>query len=185
MTLLPAAPDLRPGSKFERNRLFVLNGQAAPRLSPELAAEIGLNESIVFLQLEFLIAISNHEQDGRQWTYQSVTDLEKIFPFWSRATIDRTIRSLRDRGLIKIDNFNGKKYDRTRWFAVDIANASKLRSLRVAASDTGSTQSDTASTQVGTPSNQFDTTIPETTSKTTTKNSKQSITSQTGECLPA
>ena len=172
-------------SKFEQNRLFVLNGPTAPRLSPELANEIGLNESIIFLQLEFLIAVSNHEKKGRRWTYQSVTDLEKIFPFWSRATIDRAIRSLKNLGLIEIDNFNLKKYDKTRWFAMNLEEAAKLNSLKVAPCNTRSTQDGAVSTQNDTRSNQTGTTIPETTSETTTKISKQSITSRKGECLPA
>ena len=90
----------RVKSKYERNRLFDFEEQQIALLCPKLAEEIGLNESLLLLQLDFLIAISNHEQEGQRWTYQSVTDIEKIFPFWSRATINRVIKSLENRGLL-------------------------------------------------------------------------------------
>jgi hypothetical protein len=45
--------------QVRQERVFVLNDPNAPRLSPALAIEIGLNESILFLQLEFWIAISD------------------------------------------------------------------------------------------------------------------------------
>jgi hypothetical protein len=172
----------RPKSTFAANRVFTLNEPNAPRLNPALAAEIGLNESIVFLQMEFLIAICHHEYEGKRWTYQSVTDLERIFPFWSRATINRTIQSLEAKRLICIGNFNKAKYDRTRWFAVDLDQAAQLKSLRVAVSDTRSPQGDTAatqngtgSTQIETPSAQNETTIPESTTEIITENNNKQI----------
>lgn len=174
---------IKAKNTFAANRVFTLNEPNAPRLSPALAVEIGLNESILFLQLEFLIAICNHEHDGRRWTYQSVTDLERIFPFWSRATINRTIQSLEAKRLICIGNFNKAKYDRTRWFAVDLDHAAQLKSLRVGVCDTRSTQANTDSTQNGTGSTQIEThsaqhgtTIPETTTNTTTENNNKQIT---------
>ena len=48
-------------SKSER-RLFDLKGQWLAVVCPKLAKEIGLNESLLLLQLDYLIAISNHER---------------------------------------------------------------------------------------------------------------------------
>lgn len=83
---------------FQQNRIFTLNEPNAPRLNPALACEIGLNESLVLLQLEFWIAISNNKRDGMLWTYQSTRDIKaKTFPFWSLDTINRaTPRSSKD-----------------------------------------------------------------------------------------
>lgn len=68
-----------------RERLFVLNDPHALRVNAALAMEIGLNESIVLLQLEFLISISDNVREGRIWTYQSLSELQEAhFPFWSR-----------------------------------------------------------------------------------------------------
>ena len=68
-------------SRSERNRLFDLKGQQLALVCPKLAEEIGFNKSLLLLQLDYLIAISNHEKEGQRWTYQSVTDIEKMFPF--------------------------------------------------------------------------------------------------------
>ncbi|MDP9473681.1 MAG: hypothetical protein M3Q71_23975 [Chloroflexota bacterium] len=63
--------------------------------------EIVFNESLVLLQLEFLISISNHVIDGQVWTYQSYQDLkDRCFPWWSIATISRTMKSLEEKELI-------------------------------------------------------------------------------------
>jgi hypothetical protein len=99
---------------------FEPNNSAAPRLWPDLAKEIGLNESILLLQLEYWIRISTtDEREGRRWTYQSTRDIQAFFPFWSVATIQRAIQSLVKKKLIHVGNFNKYKYDKTRWFAIN------------------------------------------------------------------
>jgi hypothetical protein len=118
-------------SRFEENRLFVLNDSHAPRLSPALAQEIGLNESILFLQFEFLIAVHGSQIAGRRWVRMSVRDLEREFPFWSYSTINRAVQSLEARGLIAVENFNRRNYDKTRWFAIDLDAAARLRSIAI------------------------------------------------------
>ena len=66
-----------------KKRIFTLNEPNAPRINPALAKEIGLNESLILLQIEFWISISNNEREGKRWTYQSVRDMqEKSFSFW-------------------------------------------------------------------------------------------------------
>jgi len=148
-----------PPTKYDSNRIFVLNEPNAPRLNPALAVEIGLNESLVFLQLEFWIATSGKEIDGRRWVYESVRDLQKCFPFWSTMTINRAIKSLVEKGLVVVANYNQAKYDRTRWFAINLEEAAKLESIAVRGYVTRSDQNDTRS-------GQNDTTIPETSTET-------------------
>ena len=145
----------------KQGRIFVLNEPVALRISPALAEEIGLNESIVLLQIEFWISISDHVIDGRRWTYQSIRDMkEKAFPFWSKDTINRAITSLINKGLLIEGNFNEKKYDKTRWFALG-DGIKNLRSIQfVEGYETRSTQNETRSTQNETP-------IPEITTENT------------------
>jgi hypothetical protein len=119
-------------NKTQRQRILVLNEPYALRINAALAQEIGLNESIVLLQLDYLISISTSpEHDGKQWTYQSLEEWRNSFPFWSQDTIDRAIKSLQAKGLIHVDRFNQKKYDRTRWFALDFEGIAKLTSISV------------------------------------------------------
>ncbi|MBA7529483.1 hypothetical protein ES705_21681 [subsurface metagenome] len=139
-----------------RNRIFVLNEPFAPRLNPALAEEIGLNESIIYLQLEFWISISDKEYQGEIWTYQSLRNFQKVFRFLSRDTINRAIKSLEKQKLIKIGNFNKKKYDNTRWFAIDYKGVDRIKSVTVSQIQGGLSHSATGLSQNAT-------TIPETT----------------------
>ena len=81
--------------KKNRYELRIPNGKPAPRLCPELAKEIGLNESILLLQLDYLISISTTPmKKERYWTFQSIRKLaEEYFPFWGKSTINRAINN--------------------------------------------------------------------------------------------
>ena len=153
-----------------KKRIFTLNEPNAPRINPALAKEIGLNESLILLQIEFWISISNNERDGKRWTYQSVRDMqEKSFSFWSISTINRAVNKLIDEGYIIEGNFNKKKYDKTRWFALNFETLNELESISINGDDTGVFHNDTRSNQNDTHSNQNDTTIPEITTEITTE----------------
>jgi hypothetical protein len=118
--------------RFDRNRMLVLNEPNAPRLSPALAQEIGLVESVLFLQIEFWCAIANHaDDDGTRWTYQSLSRLNEAFPFWSKSTINRGLSKLKKRGLILVTCRNRRGYDRTRWFAINREAVAKLHSVKL------------------------------------------------------
>jgi len=127
------------------------------RIVPDLAVEIGLNESIMLLQIAFWINQSNNLRDGQWWTYQSVRDMQqKAFPYWSLATINRTVAALEAAGFICVGNYNAAKFDRTRWLALNPEALARLTSIKVVfQNDTRTTQNDTRTTQ-------NDTTIPET-----------------------
>lgn len=118
-------------NKFQENRIFVLNDPNSPRLSSNLALEIGLNESILLLQLEFWISISNNVREGRKWTYQSIRDIQEFFPFWSVGTIHTIIKSLEDKKLIIKKTFNVRKNDKTQWFSLNFESISNLKSITV------------------------------------------------------
>jgi hypothetical protein len=133
----------KPPRVFNERRLFLLNEPETLRISPALAEEIGLNESILFLQLEFWIATQGKEHDGRRWFYASVRHLAARLRFWSFATINRTIKALIDRGLVVEGNYNAHGYDRTRWLAIDLQGAAQLRSVAVKGVDTPLCQNDT------------------------------------------
>jgi hypothetical protein len=145
--------------RYAQNKMFVLNEPTGPRLSVALATEIGLNESLILLQLEFHIAAMGVERDGERWAYRSIRDLQETFPFLSIATINRTIQSLMRMGLIKTADFNRAKYDRTRWFALDPAGFAGLKSVHLIANSTDIGGYETRSAQNETRSAQNETTI--------------------------
>lgn len=115
----------------KRPQLLTFNEPSAMRINRDLAEEIGLNESILLLQIEYLIAIAAHEREGKLWTYQSLAELHEIFPWWSPATISRTIKSLQGKELICVGNFNKKAYDRTQWYSLNPVGIDKLHSIAI------------------------------------------------------
>jgi hypothetical protein len=169
-------------------RIYTSNDPTILRIHPGLASQIGLNESIMLLQLEFLISISTAEKrDGRDWTFQSVRDLqEKYFPFWSHMTVNRVIKSLENSGYITVKNFNKHKYDKTRWIAINYENLQSLDAIIV--KDTPVTKRDdlyqnvTGVYQNVTRSEQNVTTIPEISTEINTENNKKGDTDLFEEC---
>lgn len=126
-----------------RERLFVLNDPHCMRVSKDLAREIGLDESMVLLQLEFLISISNVEIEGRRWKKATIDDLrDQHFDFWSRAKVARIVEGLIARKLIVVGNFNRVGYDRSRWFSLNFAEISKLESVAISHSETAESHSE-------------------------------------------
>jgi hypothetical protein len=122
----------KPGRKgrFEENHVLTPLTETM-RLSKSLADEIGLVASVLLLQFDFWISISNHKGlDGHDWTYQSLSDLSQALP-WSESTIARALKSLQSKKLILVGNYNRRKGDRTQWFALNTEEIRKLRSVTV------------------------------------------------------
>jgi hypothetical protein len=159
----------------QRPRLLTFNDPHPMRIDRDLAAEIGLNESIVLLQLEYLISISSNERDGRMWTYQSLPNLqETYFPWWSVMTIQRAIKSLEEKHLIIVGNFNKLGYDRTQWFALNEEGINSLHSVAIYQNDKSIYQNDRIDhNKMINGSYQNDKTIPEITHEITQKNTQR------------
>lgn len=150
----------------DKPRIYLENNPTVTRLVPELAAEIGLNESIMLLQIDFWISISNHFEDGRWWTYQSVRDIRKVFKFWGVATINRIITKLEEKQYIVTGNYNKRAGDNTRWIALNPDGLGKLKSIKILF------QNGTPLNQNGTVPFQNGTTLPENTPESSTDKKK-------------
>ena len=121
-------------SRSTRSRVFVLNDPYPMRVSGELAAEIGLNESIVLLQLEFLLSISRHIREGRTWTHQTLEDLQLQFPWWSRSTIARILDKLeKQEFIVRTQRFNNKTDSNNRrfWYRLNPVGIARLESVQM------------------------------------------------------
>nr|DAX72393.1 MAG TPA: hypothetical protein [Caudoviricetes sp.] len=86
---------------------------------PSLAKEIGLNEAIMLQQMHYWLLKSSNEFKGVKWFYKTLEEWQTEFPFWSVMTIRRTLGSLEKQKIIKIGNFNKKKFDKTKWYTID------------------------------------------------------------------
>jgi len=161
--------------RFAENRIFILNDPETPRICPDLAREIGFEESVTLLQLEFLIAIrgqwlecdtervkSCDHPDGpgpghfHKWIPLSVREathpLTGKFRWMSKSSCDRYFNKLIGQGLILEADYNVRQGDTTRWLAINFEGCSKLKSIELRPSQvgTGVSQPDTDPSQVGT-----------------------------------
>lgn len=86
---------------------------------PSLAREIGLNEAIMLQQMHYWLIKSSHEFEGVKWFYKTLEDWQTEFTFWSTMTIRRTLTNLEKQKVIRIGNFNKKKFDKTKWYTIE------------------------------------------------------------------
>lgn len=143
-------------------RIFTRNDPTILRIFPPLAKEIGLNESVTLLQIDFLISISRtkgklpYYYDAKFWTRQSLRELrDNWLPFWSPQTIARALHKLRDEHeLIFITNkYNEYDYDKSQWIALNPQGFGRLTSVTlhmVQSNGTGVFQDGTGLFQDGT-----------------------------------
>lgn len=111
---------------------------------PQLAMKIGLNEAIFLQQLHFwLTPTPKYKPHYREWegkispwiynTYEEKTVGDDStgwcsnFPFWSIATIKRTVKNLKKQNLIiTTDKFNTATSNRTLWYTINYDEVDKL-----------------------------------------------------------
>ena len=94
---------------------------------PSLAVKIGLNEAIILQQFHYWLERSTNIRDNYRWIYNSYSKWNEQFPFWSNATIRRTINSLEKQGVLISANYNQAGFDKTKWYRIDyewLSNAS-------------------------------------------------------------
>ena len=86
---------------------------------PSLAKEVGLNESIMLQQMHYWLLKSTHEFNQEYWFYKTLEEWQLEFPFWSTMTIRRILGNLEKNKLVKVGNFNKKKFDKTKWYTIN------------------------------------------------------------------
>lgn len=86
---------------------------------PSLAVEIGLNEAIVLQQIHYWLQRSTTKINGCAWVYNTVLQWREQFPFWSDDTISRTLKSLRERGIVVAEKLSENPFDKTLFYRID------------------------------------------------------------------
>ena len=101
-------------------RASLLIDEHPQQVLPSLAAAIGLNESIFLQQLHYWLQQKPHIINGRPWVYNTLDDWHLQFPFWSKRTLERILRNLREGGFITTTNeHNASKIDRKLWYSIN------------------------------------------------------------------
>ncbi len=88
-----------------------------------LATKIGIDAAIVLQQVHYWVEVNRKKNsnfhEGYYWTYNTIKDWNKCFPFYGERTIQRIFKKLKDLGLLKVGNFNKAKFDKTSWYTID------------------------------------------------------------------
>jgi len=89
----------------------------------KIAELYGVNEAIIINNMAFWTmknkANNKHFYDDRFWTYNSVSAFTKLFPYWSEKQIIRILKSLEEKGIVTVGNYNKAAYDRTKWYSLE------------------------------------------------------------------
>nr|WP_302597790.1 DnaD domain protein [uncultured Cellulosilyticum sp.] len=102
-----------------------------------LATYIGLNEAIVLQQVHYWIEINKAKDlnfyEDKYWTYNSMKEWGKSFPFYGDKTLKRIFNNLEKLGILKTGNFNKLRMDRTKWYTIDYERLEAYIDEKVAA----------------------------------------------------
>jgi hypothetical protein len=109
---------------------------------PALAKAIGLNEAIVLQQIHYWLPRAANAKGGRPFVYKTAEKWLAEFPFWSVSTVRRTLKNLRDRGLVIFDKRSDGDWDRTNWYSIDYDALNSLNVGMESDCANASTQSD-------------------------------------------
>lgn len=93
---------------------------------PELAVIIGLADALVLQQIHYWLLKYGNDHHNRKWIYNTLDEWQTQFPFWSKKTIQRTLKRLVDRKLVRVGKFNKKNWDRTNWYSINYEALAKL-----------------------------------------------------------
>lgn len=88
---------------------------------PTLAKVIGLNEAIVLQQIQYWMTapVGGVHIGGHKWVYNTVKQWADQFPFFSEATVKRTLLSLRERGLVIAECLGDNPMDKKLYYRID------------------------------------------------------------------
>ena len=87
-----------------------------------LAKELNKSKAAMINQIHYwtqLLRDEHHFHDGRYWVHETYEDWQAQFPDMTTRGIQKMLLSLEEDGYIFVGNFNNKKYDRTKWYAVN------------------------------------------------------------------
>lgn len=88
----------------------------------KVASEVGVNAAIVFENIAFWVqqnaAAGRNIRDGSAWTYGSVREIAERFEYMTQKQVRGALDRLKAAELIKTDNFNRMKYDKTLWYGL-------------------------------------------------------------------
>ncbi|WP_431028906.1 hypothetical protein [Lysinibacillus sp. LZ02] len=99
--------------------MLVMKG-AGTMLIKEVAVKLGINEALFLQQLHYFLQQRGVEKEGRIWFFHTYNNWLQHFPYISKSSLRRAVRSLEKRGVIhRRPDFNTRKSDHTMWYTID------------------------------------------------------------------
>lgn len=102
---------------------LTLDNERCIPIRMEIAAIIGLNESIIIQQIHYWNckneSNNNNYAEGHYWTYNTMKQWCETFPCFSLSTIERIFSNLEKKGLIISKKLHADKTNRTKWYRID------------------------------------------------------------------
>lgn len=89
----------------------------------QVAEELGVNAAILAANVQFWCAKNEaneskrHFHEDKYWTFNSISALEKLFPYLTVKQIRTALDKCVEDGLLLCGQFNKDKRDRTKWYA--------------------------------------------------------------------
>lgn len=118
---VPESPVLgtSPADREARGYSRLLIDEHPQIFYPSLATRLTLEEAIVLQQFQFWLGRTKNIRDGKRWIYNTYAEWQKQFPYMSTRTVRRVIKSLEERGLLVVGNYNRMPTDQTKWYTID------------------------------------------------------------------
>ena len=97
----------------------LLINESPLQVQPSLAMAIGLNEAIFLQQLHYWIGASRFVRDGEKWVYNTYSDWLLQLKYMSLPTLKRTIKSLKDQKLVRVERFEKLRSNQVNFYSID------------------------------------------------------------------
>ena len=97
----------------------LLINESPLQVQPSLAMAIGLNEAIFLQQLHYWMGASRHHRNGKKWVYNTYSDWLLQLKYLSLPTLKRTIKSLKDRGLLSVERFDKLRSNQVNYYTIN------------------------------------------------------------------
>ena len=97
----------------------LLINESPLQVQPSLAMAIGLNEAIFLQQLHYWMGASRHHHNGKKWVYNTYSDWLLQLKYLSLPTLKRTIKSLKDRGLLSVERFDKLRSNQVNYYTIN------------------------------------------------------------------
>lgn len=97
----------------------LLINESPLQVQPTLAKLIGLNEAIFLQQLHYWLGASKFIKNDRKWIYNTYSEWVDQLKYISISTLKRTIKSLKDQGLLCVEQFDNKRSNQVNYYTIN------------------------------------------------------------------